>query len=875
MENTTRGLYFQINGLCPPVLTDGGTMQFTVTPDGPAEQIRFRLFDGERIVWDSGALPWSGPNYCFDGLPLKARSVYRAEVIVTAGGAVENAVGRLETGVMGQWHSQWVEPEQENAVPERPLTLMDLINPTPDHFGNHGRLRPAQELRRVFTLKEVPARAALYASAHGVYALWVNGKRADARRLAPETAPYQYMLYYQVYDLTGLLRVGENTLRILLADGWWIGRIGGSGDSCQYGDRLGFIMELDVYDGAGGMERICSDAQMEGRVSNIDYADLYMGEKRDLTKAPGPWTPCTEATYDTELLTLQTIPPVAPWTELEAVSLDYTPNGELVADFGQCLAGVVRLELACPAGREVTLDHTEVLDTEGNFFRNILGRNKDQEDRVVCGEGVTVFEPEFTYHGFRYVRLTGAAKEEVRSIKAVALGTPLEERGRFACSDPRLNQLQHNIRWSTRSNMVSVPTDCPQREKQGWTGDILAFAGTGCFNYDLRSFLAAWLAQMRREQTEDGGIPIVIPSFPAQTRLQEQMAGCNTASAWSDACVLVPLEVYRAYGDKQVLVENLPMMERWLAYVQRDTEVLPDDYDSRDEAGKARCRYLWTGGYHFGDWLIPSQDVMAGRAATARVIGGFQYAVLVKAFLEVLEALDEPEARLEEYRELLANIQKAAREEFIGENGRIAVDLQGMYVMALYSGAAGPLSGKVAKRLVELIGENGGCLDTGFVSVPHLLDALTDNGYEDIAWKLLFQTKNPSWLYQVEHGATTIWENWNAIRPDGEVTVSSYNHYALGCVGDWIYRHAGGLRRTSPGWSTIEYAPNVDCGLDWAECSYDTPYGAAACSWRKTERGTELELTVPWGVQATLRLNGRERELTPGTHKIIAGRERP
>lgn len=877
MENATRGLSFQINGLRPPVLTDGRTLQFTVTPGGEAEQVRFRLCAGEKTVWDSGALPWSGPNYRFEGLPLTARSVYRAEVSVRAGGVEETAAGRLETGVMGRWHAFWVEPEQEKGVKERPILFHEQFIPSPEHFGGHARLRPVQELRRVFTLKEAPARAVLYASAHGVYALWVNGKRADERRLAPETTPYQYLLYYQIYDVTDLLRAGENTIRVLLADGWWIGRIGLSGDSCQYGDRLGFLMELDLYDARGGTERICSDGDMEGRVSSIDYADLFMGEKWDLTRTPGPWTPCRETAYDTAPLALQTIPPVAPWTELDAVSLEETPDGALVADFGQCLAGVAHVELACPAGREVVLDHSETLDQNGNFFRNILGRNKDQEDRVVCGGGVTVFRPEFTYHGFRYVRLTGAAKEEVRAIRAVAVGTPLEERGNFACSDPRLDQLQHNIRWSTRSNMVSVPTDCPQREKQGWTGDILAFAATGCFNYDLRAFLTAWLAQMRLEQTEDGGIPIVIPSYPAQTKMQVESGGDNTSSAWSDACVLVPLELYRAYGDKQVLIENLPMMERWLAYVKKAAEILPDDYDSRDEAGKARCRYLWTGGHHFGDWVIPSyqHDLMEGKAVTARVIAAFQYAVLVKAYLEVLEALDMPRERQEEYRALLENIRRAAREEFIGADGHIPGDLQGMYVMALYSGAAGALSGKVAKRLVELIESNGGCLDTGFVSVPHLLDVLVDFGYADVAFKLLFQTKSPSWLYQVEHGATTVWENWNAIRPDGTVTASSYNHYALGCVGRWIYEHIGGLRRTGPGWSKIVYAPDVDCGLDWAECSHETPFGAAACAWRKTERGTEITITVPWGTEAKLRLDGQERELAPGTHQVIIGREQP
>lgn len=870
MNNKTCEPGFQINGLYPPVVTDGGALCFTIIPTGPVDRVRFRLYEGEKTLWDSGELVWNGPNYSFDSLPLKPRTVYRAEAVVSHAGEQRLVGGWMETGLMGQWHARWVEPEQESGIRERSILFHEQFIPSPEHFGGHDRLRPVQELRRVFHLEAAPQRAVLYASAHGIYTLWVNGQRVDSRRLAPETTPYQYMLYYQLCDVTGLLREGENTIRVLLADGWWIGRIGLSGDSCQYGDRLGFIMELDMYSG-GNLHRICSDGQMESRPSHIDYADLFMGEKWDLTRKASPWKPCHVTEDGRDTLTLQPIPPVSPWKILKPIRLEYAPNGELVADFGQCLAGVVRAELACPPGREVILDHSETLDPEGNFFRNIIGRNKDQEDRVVCGEGITVFQPEFTYHGFRYVHLTGVSKEEVQSIKAVALGTPLEEQGNFICSDSRLNRLQENIRWSTRSNMVSVPTDCPQREKQGWTGDILAFAETGCFNYDLKAFLSAWLAQMRLEQTEDGGIPIVIPSYPAQTAMQMKTTGDNTSSAWSDACVLVPLELYRAYGDKQVLSDNLPMMERWLSHVHEATKVIPEDYESRDEAGKARCQYLWTGGYHFGDWVIPSyqHDLMAGRAATARVISAFQYAVLVNAYLDVLKALDEPEEKRLAAEDLLKNIQRAAREEFIDPEGHIPGDLQGMYVMALKSGAAGPLANQVASRLVELIEANNGCLDTGFVSVPHLLDALAENGYKDVAWKLLFQTRSPSWLYQVEQGATTIWENWNAIRPDGTVTASSYNHYALGCVGRWIYEYIGGLRRTGPGWSSVTYAPDLDCGLDWASCSHRTPYGLVSCVWHKTRNETQVEATVPWGVCAKIELPGLEQTLTPGNHKFI------
>lgn len=844
---------YQINGRSKAPVTDRREVQVSLWVEGPAETMCFRLYgrNGE-LLWESGRLPWS-PNCTLSGLPLEPCRTYRLEAAVSCPGCDAGAAACLHTGLMGTpWQAGWIEPEQEAPVKERPIQFFEQFVPMPDHFGGHGRLKPAQELRRVFELEELPRRAALCASAHGVYALWLNGERVDPRRLAPETTCYESLLYYQVYDLAGLLRKGENTLRVLLGDGWWIGRIGITGDSCQYGDRLAFLGQMELEYPDGKVETIVTDERFESRPSHIRYADLFMGEKWDMSEALGAWTPCRVAGPADDTLALQLMEPVSVWTALEPAALMTTPNGELVADFGQCLAGVVELKLNCPAGTVVTLDHSETLDTEGNFFRNILGRNKDQQDVVVCGGGGTCFCPEFTYHGFRYVRIDGVSREEVLSVRALAVGTMLEEIGSFSCSDQRLNQLQHNIRWSTRSNMLSVPTDCPQREKAGWTGDIQVYAPTGCFNYDLNGFLTAWLGQMRLSQTEDGGIPIVIPSYPAQTAIQGETFGGNTSAAWSDACVLVPLTLYKSYGDTRVLRDNLPMMEKWMDFL-----------------ANASHDHLLVDGFHFGDWMIPSwqDDVMGGVAVTAKVIAGCQYAVTTAAYIEVLKALGEPAEKVEQYRTLLEQIRNAVAAAYIHEDGTMDGDLQGMYVMALYSGAArGELAAKVAARLVKRIEDNGGCLDTGFVATPHLLDMLMEYGYKDVAWSLLYQTKSPSWLYQVAQGATSIWENWNAIRPDGTVTTSSYNHYSLGAVGSWIYRHIGGLHRLAPGWSAIEYAPDVNCGMEWASCSHRTPYGLAACKWEKKDGKTTVEVTVPHGVSAVVRLPGVERELTAGVH---------
>lgn len=846
---------FQVNGQCKSALVDCPDLNFSVWVEGAAQFMQFQLFLDGILCWESSHMPWQ-PYAFFKGISLKPKTHYVIVAKVMGEGAVSEEKMDLLTGFMGSsWQAKWIEPDQKPGIRERDIQFFEQFVPMPDHFGGHERLRPVQELRRIFSLDELPRRAVLYASAHGVYSLWLNGERVDERRLAPETTPYEKLLYYQIFDLTQWIRQGENELKVLLADGWWIGRIGLTGHSCQYGDRLGFLGQLELEYTNKGIECIVTDSRYEARPSKICYSDLFMGEKWDLNSSDLLWEKCVEVESDLEHLTVQPIAPIRSWTILEPIELMTMPCGDLVADFGQCMAGVAEICLSCPAGTVVTLDHSETLDEQGNFFRNILGRNKDQQDVVVCAEGETVFCPEFTYHGFRYVRIEGAAREHIKYIRAVAIGTPLQEIGSFSCSDERLTQLQHNIRWSTRSNMVSVPTDCPQREKMGWTGDIQVFVPTGSFNYDLNGFLCAWLGQMRLSQTEDGEIPIIIPSYPAQTAMQLKTNGGNTSSAWSDASVLVPLELYRTYGDKQVLRDNLNMMERWMTCIE-----------------KASHDFLWSDGYHFGDWLIPSyqDNIEGGTAATAPVIAACQYAVTAAAFVKVLEALEAPAAKLEVYRELLHNIRKAVRERFVREDGTVEGDLQGLYVMVLCSGAVeGELAAKVAKCLATKIVSNGGALDTGFVSTPHLLDVLIQYGHEDLAWKLLLRTESPSWLYQVVCGATTIWENWNAIRPDGTVTASSFNHYALGSVGDWIYRHVGGLCPKDAGWSEIEYAPDIDCGLDWAQCSHLTPYGFSSCKWEKKEVGVSVEIVVPYGVKAHLKLPGETREVAAGSHVFI------
>jgi len=888
----------RVNGLAGWVVTDDLTPTFGVSLKNSEclDIVRLTLSDADGVLrWDSGEMPFTSPYVQYGGPELSPRTTYSVEAVgQSPEGAAFECQSDFETGLLGsEWEASWIEPEQGSAVREKEVAFDELFTARDDHFGGQDRLRPCRELRKTFTCEGRPRRARLYATAHGVYEVMVNGRRAGRNQLAPEISTYPDRLYYQTYDVTDLLQAGTNEVVATLADGWWIGRIGLSGDSCQYGDRLGFLMRLDWTEENGEERTVCSDDSFQSRRSHIDYADLFIGERHDFCRSPEPWGPVSVVDYPTANLVAQPIAPVVEWERIDPVKIFESPGGELIADFGKCLAGVAEITVRAPEKTEAVLDFAEVLDEGGEFYRNIMGRNKDQRDVFVCRAGETTFRPRFTYHGFRYVRIAGVGFDQLVRVEAHALGTDLASTGDFSCSDERLNALQRNTRQSERSNMFSIPTDCPQREKMGWTGDILIFAKTGCFNYDLHNFLRGWLANVRAEQRADGEVPNVVPTFPAQDRMERAMKGYNTSAAWGDACVLVPYDLYLCYGDRRVLRENLVMMERWLEFVAKAAATEPEGLDRMTPAQKARNPYLWNKGEHFGDWLVPSfagsaERIFAGVDATKEVVASCQYAVTVRTFVSVLDALLEegPDEELSRkkahFEDLLGKIQGAVREEYVSDDGDVRGDLMGLYVMVLYADIVeGALRERVAEKLARMIEENGYRLDTGFVSTPHLLDMLVDHGYRDLAYRLLFQTESPSWLYMVENGATSIWENWEAVTPEGEVTQSSFNHYALGSVGDWIYRNIGGIRAASPGYRRIVFSPDVHCGLEWAECRLVTPYGEVSCSWRleavasgggkgegTAARGVALEITVPAQVSAALNVGGEQRALSGGQHRL-------
>ena len=802
------------------------------------------------------------------------------------------------------WTGKWIEPEQEPAWHTPELDFSQMVE-AEGGTSTEASLRCAKHLRREVEPEnengELPVSAIVHASAHGVYDLYINGKKADDRLLAPETTNYKKLIWYQDYDITDLIEGSDRLcIDVLLGDGWWIGRLGMAGSSCNYGDRLGFIMDLELVYPDGSERIIGSDETFLSCDSFIRYSDLYIGEMQDgrvfdyidagrecgfmFSDSPEDqaeqipdWTNCKCADYPTDVLALQVTEPVQVVREIPLCSYVENSRNELVADFGQVLAGVVRIRVNAEPGTLITLEHGEVLDKEGNYFSNIKGLYKDQKTQYLCAGGEQTFVPHFTYQGFRYVRISGLEKAEILELTALVYGTPIEKLAEFETDHELLNGLQTAIENSTVSNMISVPTDCPQREKLGWTGDINIFTGTGAFLYDLRNMLTGWLLQVRLDQFPDGEIPCVVPDHPSQERMQRGMSGgTDSSAAWSDCIVFMPLRLYEIYGDESFLSDNYDAMEKWMAYVQ-------------SQAGDC----LWTGRFHFGDWLIPSlreepDGIMKGVQTTADIVGSCYYSLAAGAMAEVCHILGYAE-RSQYYRNLQELINEALVRVYVFPDGRVGVNaagdpaaddpqLQGLYVVMLKTGAVKEpeLKAAMLSRLVSLIEESGYTLDCGFASIGFLLDVLYDNGYKEAAYKILFNTKAPSWLYMIKRGATAIWENWRAIKEDGTVTDSSYNHYAYGCVGEFLYRHIGGLEVLEPGFKKVRIAPDLDCGIRKSICSRKMPGTdkRILVSWELDEDSTsgEIYIEIPACVTAILDLPGNSGELEAGSYTFRINR---
>ncbi|MGM9470409.1 glycoside hydrolase family 78 protein [Pseudarthrobacter sp. YS3] len=722
-----------------------------------------------------------------------------------------------------------------------------MIRPAWDEASES--IEPAARLSRTFEVSGPVASARLYASAHGVYVASINGRRVGRDILAPGWTSYHHRLRYQTYDVTDYLQPGTNVIGLEVADGWWRGYLGFQGKRNTYHDRTAVLAQLEMTDGGGNVTVLGTDSDWLAGRSPIVAADLYVGETYDARLEDGGWAgagtdgsaglhPVETEAFDAAVLVAPDGPPVRATEERAVAAVLASPSGKTILDFGQNLVGRVRITVKGPAGTEVTLRHAEVLE-HGELGVRPLREAKQTDVYVLNGaaDGET-WEPEFTIHGFRYVEVSGWPGDvDPEAFTAVVIHSDLVRTGTFECSDPMLNQLHSNVVWGMRGNFVDVPTDCPQRnERLGWTGDFQIFAATASFLYRIPGFTTSWLKDMAAEQGTDGPPPLVVPEvtfdkppFPVRPVM----------AAWGDAAVLVPWVMYQRSGDLEFLRRQLPGMTAWLEAA----------------AGAAGPELRFEHGFQFGDWLDPAAPPdKPGDALTPwQLVAQAYLAYSARIAAESAELLGEDSAGL---RELSQRASAVFRERYIGDGGRLNPPTQTAYAVALTFGLLERGEEALAAAgLAAAVEADGYRIATGFVGTPLVCDALTDHGYVTAAYRLLLQTECPSWLYPVTMGATTIWERWDSMLPDGSINegeMTSFNHYALGAVADWMHRSLAGLAPAEPGYRKLLVRPRPGGGLDWAEARHETPYGAASVRWELNGQDFTLDVAVPAGCTASI-----------------------
>src|SRR3954451_6406242 len=747
-----------------------------------------------------------------------------------------------------------------------------LIVPDQDFDG-------APLLRREFELETGHgdvASATLHATAHGIFEAFLNGQPVSDEVLSPGWSAYEWRLRYRSYDVTALLRP-TSVLGFALGNGWYRGRLGWNGGRGFYGSELGVLAQLEITFADGHIQQVLSDGSWSAGPSAVLANDLYDGQTIDAGRVsdawlqPGfagqGWTGVHTGELDLATLTPYIGPPVRRQSELDPVSIWTSPAGRTLVDFGQNLVGWVRVRVSGPAGTQITLRHAEVLEHDELGVRPL--RSAKATDRFVLSGGDDVFEPTFTFHGFRYVEVEGWPGElSAEALRAVVVSSDLERIGEFSCSEDLLNQLHENAVWSTRGNFLDVPTDCPQRdERLGWTGDIAAFAPSAAYLFDVDSFLRDWLRDLAAEQqAADGLVPFVIPDVLKYVTKESSQATSfpkrDSTAVWSDAAVWVPWALWQAYGDRQVLADQFDSMA---AHVRRvETLTSPTG--------------LWDQGFQFGDWLDPTappENPILAKADNGVVATACLYrSATIVAETAALLGRREDQAR---FQELAARTRAAFTEHYVGADGRITSDAVTVYALAIVFGLLeGELRRLAGERLFALVDEGGFHIQTGFAGTPFVADALTMTGHLEGAYLLLLQRECPSWLYPVTMGATTIWERWDSMLPDGTINpgqMTSFNHYALGAVVDWMHRTVGGIAPLEPGYRKVLVAPQPGGGLTWAKSSLRTRHGLVTVSW-STEGadGLSVDVELPEGVTAVVRLpDGEETQLAGGRHTLGAG----
>lgn len=799
-------------------------------------------FNKKSLIWDSGKVS-SGESILqeYAGPALQSAKRYYWQVKAWDNQNHESLWSPTAWWEMGllkseDWKASWVEPEQ-------------TVDPK--------SMPPAPLLRKSFTLNKKIQSARLYVTSHGLNEMYINGKRVGRDLFTPGWTAYQDHLQYFTYNVDSLVKTGANAIGGMLGDGWFRGYLAWEDNRNVYGQKLGLLAQLVVTFSDGSQQVIGTDDTWKANNNGpIRLNDLYNGETYDARMEipnwanadfnENGWWNVKVVDFPKNNLIAPQGPPVRRIQFLKPQRLITTPQGDKVLDFGQNITGWLRFKVTGSAGTTIKINHAEVLDKKGNFYTTNLRHAKCELNYTLKGQGEETYEPHFTFMGFRYVKITNYPGElKLENFTAVPIHSDMVKTGEFSCSNALLNQLQSNIQWGQRGNFLDVPTDCPQRdERLGWTGDAQAFSRTAAYNYQVAGFFNKWLNDLIADQGDNGGVPHVIPDV-LQRKEKKNIIG---SSGWGDVCTIAPWNMYLIYGDKRLLERQYNSMEKWVAWI---TTKAPDG--------------LWKGGPHFGDWLFyqaqTSSPMEKSGYTDPDYIATAFYANSVEILRKTAQVLGK-KADETKYAALHDKIKAAFNKEYVAASGRTISDSQTSYVLGLNFNLFEEKNRAAATaQLVKDIKSRGNHLSTGFLGTPYLCHVLSDNGQTEVAYDLLFQQSYPSWLYPVKMGATTIWERWDGVKPDStfqDAGMNSFNHYAYGAIGDWMYRVTTGLEIGQVGYKHILIQPQPTTKLDFAKTSFQSNYGEIVSGWERKDGKTKLTVKIPANTTATVTLPTKE-----------------
>ncbi|PQJ77586.1 alpha-L-rhamnosidase [Polaribacter glomeratus] len=788
------------------------------------------------LVWTSGKVKSdTAVNIEYEGEALKSmqRLYWQVKIWDNKNKASKwSAVAFWEMGILKttDWEASWITMKDE----KKSATSL-----------------PSQYFRKEFSASKTIKSARAYATSLGLYQLFINGEKVGDQQFTPGFTSYKKRIQYQTFDVTSMLQKA-NTIGAIVGDGWYRGYLGWDGLRSYYGDTLALFVQLKIEYTDGTNEIIVTNDSWKSSYGPILKSDIYNGETYDANLEmkgwatnnfnASTWKATSILNHSKEILVASNGLPVRITQEIKPIKTIKTPTGELVFDLGQNIVGWAKIKVKGKKGDTITLKFAEVLDKEGNFFTKNLRAAEATDRFVLSGNGVETFQPHFTFHGFRFIKVEGATPI-ADDITGMVIHSDMQETGTFETSNPLINQLQSNIQWGQRDNFLDIPTDCPQRdERVGWTGDAQVFSMTAGFNFDVASFYTKWLKDLALDQQPNGEVPNVIPDM-----WNNKLGG---TTGWADAAVIIPWSVYQTYGDVRVLEQQYASMTAWIEYM-------------RKHAGN---NFLWDQNrWHWGDWLAFNSDApdYAGSVTEKDLIATayFKYSTSLVSKIATILGKKEDAAN---YKTLAENVKKAFIQEYITPNGRLMSHTQTAYALALsFDLVPENLIQKSANYFAADV-KKFGHLTTGFLGTPLLCSTLSKIGRDDLAFMLLNRKEFPGWLYPVTQGATTIWERWDTQKPDGSIIdgMNSFNHYAYGAIGEWLYNYVAGLSidPKNPGYKHILFNPHVGGGLTHAKVTFQSLYGEVKSGWKIENDNFVYAITIPANTTGTITLNNAKIE---------------